>query len=190
MKNNMPTQPAYDMKIHPRENDLIVGTHGRGIYIADISPLAEVTSVVLDRDAFFFQPQSKIRWIASDMVNYASSNFNGESEPLAIPLYYYLKDGVTGDVAFTVYKGNVPIATLEGPGEAGIHQVQWGMNKQPQPVPEEQAQAAQAGGRPGAQARGEPAPLGEYRVVMTVDGRTVGERTVSILKDEWWMERR
>jgi photosystem II stability/assembly factor-like uncharacterized protein len=190
MKNNMPTQPAYDVKIHPRENDLIVGTHGRGVYIADISPLAEVTQEVLDRDAYFFQPQSKVRWIASDMVNYAFSNFNGESEPLAIPFYYYLKSGVAGDVTFTVYQGNVAIATLEGTGQAGIHQVQWGMNKQPRLTPEQQAQAAQSGARFGAQARGEPAPLGEYRVVMTVDGRNLGERKVSILKDEWWMERR
>jgi photosystem II stability/assembly factor-like uncharacterized protein len=190
MKNNMPTQPAYDMKIHPRENDLIVGTHGRGIYIADISALAQVTREVLDGEAFFFQPESKIRWIASDMVNYASSNFDGESEPLAIPFHYYLKSGVSGNVTFTVYQGNVPIATLEGPGEAGIHQVQWGMNKQPQLTPEQEAQAQQAAARFGAQPRGEPAPLGEYRVVMTVGGRTVGQRMVSILKDEWWMERR
>ncbi|GAG02714.1 unnamed protein product, partial [marine sediment metagenome] len=41
MKNNMPIQPVQDLKIHPRENDLIVATHGRGIWIADISPVAE-----------------------------------------------------------------------------------------------------------------------------------------------------
>jgi hypothetical protein len=35
-----------------------------------------------------------------------------------------------------------------------------------------------------------PAPLGGYRVALTVDGREVGSRQVSILKDEWWMERR
>jgi hypothetical protein len=35
-----------------------------------------------------------------------------------------------------------------------------------------------------------PAPLGDYRVVMRVDGREVGTHTASILRDEWWMLRR
>ena len=35
----IPTNPAYDMVIHPRENELVVATHGRGIFIADITPL-------------------------------------------------------------------------------------------------------------------------------------------------------
>ena len=47
MKLDMPTSPVHDMKIHPRENDLVVATHGRGIYIADISSLVEVTLEVL-----------------------------------------------------------------------------------------------------------------------------------------------
>ena len=41
MKSNMPTQPVHDLVIHRRENDLIVATHGRGIFITDISPLQE-----------------------------------------------------------------------------------------------------------------------------------------------------
>ena len=40
MKTNMPTQPVHDLKIHPREGDLIVATHGRGAYIADIKASA------------------------------------------------------------------------------------------------------------------------------------------------------
>ena len=35
-----------------------------------------------------------------------------------------------------------------------------------------------------------PAPIGEYRVVMRVDGREIATHSASILKDEWWMLRR
>ncbi|MGD2124110.1 MAG: hypothetical protein PVJ76_20335, partial [Gemmatimonadota bacterium] len=187
MKNNMPTNPAYDIKIHPRENDLIVATHGRGIYIADISPLAEVNLETLGQEAFFFQPESKVRWIGADLVNVASDNFNGESEPLAIPFYYWLQSDAAGDVTFTVYQGNMEIATVTGPSAAGMHMVAWGMNKMPQGQPPAAAQgAARFQGRG---ARGQPAPIGEYTVVMSVDGQEMS-RTVSILKDEWWMTRR
>jgi photosystem II stability/assembly factor-like uncharacterized protein len=37
LQNNMPTNAVYDLQIHPRDNELIVGTHGRSIYIADIT---------------------------------------------------------------------------------------------------------------------------------------------------------
>lgn len=196
MKNNMPTQPAYDLKIHTRENDLIVATHGRGIYIADIAPLAEVTTDVLAKDAYFFQPESKVRWIASDRGNWASTNFDGESEPAAIPLYYYLKNDAGGDVSFTVFQGNVAIATLTGTGEAGIHKVDWGMAKMEERSPEQQEQLRQRGARFGRPMTEDeirftstPAPVGEYTIVMSVNGVEM-DRKASILKDEWWMERR
>jgi hypothetical protein len=38
-------------------------------------------------------------------------------------------------------------------------------------------------------ARAQPAPIGEYTVVMSVNGQEMS-RTVSILKDEWWLTRR
>ncbi|MFC1791661.1 WD40/YVTN/BNR-like repeat-containing protein [Gemmatimonadota bacterium] len=187
MKNNMPTNPVYDLKIHPRENDLIVATHGRGIYIADISALAEVTLETLGQDAFFFQPESKVRWERTETGTFASTNFAGESEPAAIPFYYYLQRGVNGPVTFTVYQGNVVIATVEGSGDAGIQEVSWGMNKVPEATP---AQAQQRAGQfGGGRARGQPAPIGEYTVVMSVNGQEMS-RTVSILKDDWWMTRR
>lgn len=46
--HGLPTVSIYDIEIHPRENDLILGTHGRGIYILDdISPLQYLAKVPL-----------------------------------------------------------------------------------------------------------------------------------------------
>ncbi len=197
MKNDMPTQAAYDMKIHPREDDLIVATHGRGIYIADISALAQITPEVLASDAYFFQPESKIRWVGADMMNVASDNFDGESEPLAIPLYYYLGQDMADEVTLTVYQGEEAIAELSGSGKSGIHEVQWGMDKREERSQEQIEQMRERYARFGREVDEDqlryissPAPLGDYTVVMTVGGRTVGEREVSILRDEWWMNRR
>jgi photosystem II stability/assembly factor-like uncharacterized protein len=187
MKNNIPPNPIYDLKIHPRENDLIVATHGRGIYIADISPLAEVNLETLGHEAYFFQPESKVRWVGGVSHETASDNFNGESEPVEIPFYYWLQGDAGAGVTFTVYQGNVALATVEGPGQAGLHKVSWDMSKQ---VPG----ATQQPARPGGQGfrggnRNPPAPIGEYTVVMSVGDREM-KRTVSILRDEWWMNRR
>jgi photosystem II stability/assembly factor-like uncharacterized protein len=196
MKNDMPTNPVHDLKIHPRENDLIVATHGRGIYIADIAPFSQITADVLEARAHFFQPEDKVRWIASDMTNYASSNYPGESEPMAIPLYYHLRNDAD-DVTFTVYQGNVAIAELEGASEAGLHAVQWNMDKREERSAEQQEamrrrfeRFGQAPDEDQLRWTSSPAPIGDYRIVMRVDGRDVATREASILKDEWWMLRR
>jgi hypothetical protein len=197
------------MQIHPREDDLIVATHGRGIYIADISALAELTPQVLTANAHFFQPESKVRWLGDDRTNYSSSNFQGESEPDAIFMYYHLRSPVTEPVRFTVYQGSLPIAeVVDSAGRSGgLHKAEWDMNKRIERSQEEiQRIMAQRGGRGGGGGRGgqvaqggqvpdnvryaySPAPPGEYRIVMNADGQTA-ERVVRIIRDEWWLNRR
>jgi hypothetical protein len=196
MKNNMPTVPAYDLKIHPRENDLIVATHGRGIYVADISGLAGVTAAALDKDAYFFQPESKVRWVRGTTANSASDNFDGESEPMAIPFYYNLKDDVDGDVTFAVYQGNVALATLTGSSEAGLHKVVWNMDRREERSEEQVEQMRERMARFGREMSEDelrytsaPAAIGEYTIVMSVNGMEM-KRHASILQDEWWMGRR
>ncbi len=196
MQNNMPTQPVHDLKIHPRENDLVVATHGRGIYIADIAPLAEFQPMVVDQPAHFFQPEDKVRWEGFDFTNYASDNYNGESEPMAVPLYYYLGVEAPG-VTFKVYQGNVVLAEIEGEGSEGLHHVMWNMDRREERS-ENQQRAMRARFERFGQTPNEdqirwvstPAAVGEYRVVMEIAGREIDEHTVSILKDEWVMMRR
>ena len=205
MKLDMPTVPVHDMKIQERDNDLVVGTHGRGIYIADIAPLAELTPTVLAQSAYLFTPEPEIRWIATDRMNYSSSNFDGESEKAGASLFYYLTNDAA--VTLTVYQGHVPIRVIEHDGTAGINQVQWDMEKRIERTAAEQESLA-AGGNGGRGGRGgggfgrggpsaaermqfviSDAVPGEYRVVLSANGMDY-ESTVTILKDEWWAERR
>ncbi len=205
MKLDMPTNPVHDMKIQERDNDLVVATHGRGIFIADIAPLAELTSDVLAEDVFFFTPEPEVRWIADDRMNYSSSNFDGESEAPGASLYYYLGDEVSGDATLTVYQGSVPISEIEGESSAGIHVVQWDLQKRLERTPVEQEAARAEGDRGGrgggGRGRGGPsaeerihyvfseAPAGDYRVVLRVNGETI-ERTLTVVQDTWWADRR
>ena len=196
MKNNMPTNPVQDMQIHARDDDLVVATHGRGIYVADIGGLSELTPQVMASDAWFFEPEDEVRWMATDFTNYASSNFAGESEAAEVSLRYYIGAGTSGDVTFTVYQGNVAIAEIEGRGTPGLHEVAWRMDKRRERSAAEQAQMrarSEQFGRPAREDQirfvSEDAPIGDYRIVMSAGGREI-ERSVSILRDEWWRERR
>ena len=55
LRGNFPTVPVDDLVVHPRDHDLVVGTHGRSIYILDdLAPLAELSAEVLQSSAHLF----------------------------------------------------------------------------------------------------------------------------------------
>lgn len=194
MKTNMPTQPVHDMVIHPRENDLVVATHGRGFFIADISLLQELSSAVFAKETHLFNIESKIRWVNNQLNVSSSSNFNGESEPNGIMIYYYLKNRAEDKVKVTVYKGNQLINEMTGSGEAGINKVLWNMTVRRERTAEEKKrirEQMQRAAKMGFRMRMDPnyvsgpAPLGEYKIVLTV-GDQKHTKYASILKDHWY----
>ena len=195
MKNNMPIQPVHDLAIHPRENDLVVATHGRGIFIADISPLEESMPEMLAKDVHLFNIESKIRWINNTFNASSSSNYNGASEPNGIVVYYYLKQKPEGDVKIMVYKGNMLINKIKGKKAPGINKVVWDMTQRRERTEEEKKQMKERmerfAGR-GFRTRMDPdfdytpAPLGEYRIVLSVNGQEFTKHA-SILQDHWYV---
>jgi photosystem II stability/assembly factor-like uncharacterized protein len=55
MTNNLPAVSVHDLVIHPRENDLIVGTHGRSVYIANVEHLQQMTEELIAKDLTVFK---------------------------------------------------------------------------------------------------------------------------------------
>lgn len=55
---DFPTVPIYDLRIHPREMDLIVATHGRSLWTINIAGLEQALPAVLSQDAAIFKPHS------------------------------------------------------------------------------------------------------------------------------------
>ena len=147
MKNGLPTQPVHDLKIHPREHDLIVATHGRGIFITDISALEEISDKTLAQDFHLFDVESKVKWIVRRANVSATTNFNGESEPNGVMINYYQKAPAAGDVVVKVMQGSRVLAETKGPNAAGLNQVLWNMRATPVTAPGVAAPAAGGRGR-------------------------------------------
>jgi hypothetical protein len=115
MRSNMPYVAVHDLVIHPRDGDLVVGTHGRGIFIADISPLRELTAAVLASDAHFFTVEPETRWIRGPRNETSAQNVTfAESEPRAMELEYYLRNTVE-TVTFRIYRGTRLVRELVVP---------------------------------------------------------------------------
>jgi hypothetical protein len=151
MKNGLPTQPVYDLKIHPRERDLIVATHGRGIFITDISALEEISDKTLAQDFYLFDVESKVKWTVRRANVSASTNFNGESEPNGVMINYFQKAPATGDVTVKIIQGSRVVAETKGPNAAGMNQILWNMQATPVTIPgQDPPQETGRGGRGGA----------------------------------------
>lgn len=202
MKNGLKAVPVHDLAIHPREQELMAGTHGRGIYIADISGLQPLTPAVLAADAHLAPIVPAVQFVAGLRPATASRNYDGQSRLPGVHINYYLKSAA-GGVTVRVYDGARMIAeTSTAPGKAGLNTVRWTM--QSMRAMTEAEQAAGRGGRGGGAfagggaGRGAPAaapasphfpaaaagvvlatvPPGEYRVVLSVGGREYSQTAV------------
>jgi hypothetical protein len=173
MKNNMPTNIVHDMLIHPRENDLVVGTHGRGIFVTDITPLQEMNKEVLDSDVHLFEVEPKIQW--SYKTNggiYGQRHFNVPNEPNGLVIKYYLKSEMKEQIRILITDPyGKELFSLRGKKKAGINQVVWNMRQRPP----KQESSQQTGTRARVR-RGRLAPPGEYLVVLEVGDKKLTRR--------------
>ncbi len=169
-----PANPVADLKIQPRDHELIVATHGRGIFIADIEPYEELSIPVLASDAHLFEIAPVIRWAGGERGTMASANYAGMSRPNDVEINYYLKTEAAGNVEVRVFDGSRVIATLEGARTAGINTVRWDEQASRERIPGEAVSGGGRGGRGrgGANCAGacSEAAIGEYRVVLSVGG--------------------
>lgn len=93
LKLNLPTVPVDDIVIHPRENDLIFGTHGRSIWIMDdITPLEQMNDTVLNSDVHLFDMRPAVMWRTWNNKSLTSDKaFYGQNPPNGAIINFYLK---------------------------------------------------------------------------------------------------
>ena len=180
----MPRQPVHDLVIHPRDNDLVVGTHGRGIFISDLSPLQEMTAATLKADAHLFDVRPAIMWAGPGLSRASSShNFEGPSRRPGATLNYWLASAPSGDVRIRIYDGARLVHELAGTKHAGLNTVSWDLSRFVRERTDAEKQAARGarGGRGGAVHPTHitvPGMPGAYRVALVVNGRTIEKPVV------------
>jgi len=166
--NRFPAVAVRDLAIHPRDNDLVLATHGRGIWIVDdITPLRALTPHLVTQDVAFVSArpvQQRIEgsggWAPGDAV------FIGDNPPDAAVINYYQRERhLFGKLKLEVLdsSGHV-IDELPASRRPGLNRVTWAMRAKPPRVPPA-AQIAQAG------TRGPRLVPGAYTVRLTKAGK-------------------
>jgi photosystem II stability/assembly factor-like uncharacterized protein len=128
-QSNMPTLAVNDLVVHPRDNDLVLGTHGRGVWILDnVAVLQELAEASSGGGAHLFTPEpaSQIRFTnlkahMGDMV------FRGENPPAGAIVDYWLAREAT-EVTLTIHDGQGREVNRLGPTtRRGVNRVTWNL---------------------------------------------------------------
>ena len=187
--SGMPTMRIDDILVHPRDNDLIIGTHGRGIYILDdITPLQQLSEKVMDSEAHLFDVRPGTLW-QNDirLARYwgGAKIFRGTNPAPGTAISYYLKSPASGEVKLAIsdYTGKV-VRNITGTNEAGLNRVQWNLRGDPPPRPTGGGPSGRGGGggggggRFGGFAQGLPLEAGTYNLKLTVGGKEYKTKVV------------
>jgi photosystem II stability/assembly factor-like uncharacterized protein len=173
---NLPPVAVHDLVIHPREQDLVIATHGRGVYIIDdLSALRALDDAVLASPVALLPSRPAVQSLGGTLQDFGGTDeFSGANPPdAAVISFYQAKRHVFGDLKINVYAADGSLMTsLPVDKRRGIVRVQWPMRlKAPRLPPSTQLVQAMVGPR---------VPEGDYRFEL-VKGkeRLEGQLTVT-----------
>ncbi|MCS6805869.1 MAG: hypothetical protein RMM98_05110 [Acidobacteriota bacterium] len=128
---NLPTVAVHDILVHPRENDLILATHGRSLWIFDdATPIQQLNADILSRDVHLFDMKPAWRF-ATRMSRYGIGNkpFTGPNPPYGALITYYLKNKPDEKNAVKIQildaDGRLIRELKNIPQEKGLNRVAW-----------------------------------------------------------------
>jgi len=186
-KGDFPTVAVRDIQIHPREHDLIIGTHGRGVWIIDdIRPLEGLTAEAVKSEAVLFDVKPATLFsFRSTVDNYSDSGYAGANKPFGAAVNYYLNPSVTaggGKIRLAIQdKDGLEIAVPFVSREPGLNRIIWNL-RGGAAVAEPAQGEARGGGRRGMAGLAPYVLPGEYKAVLDVNGRKM-EAPFEVLED-------
>jgi photosystem II stability/assembly factor-like uncharacterized protein len=166
--SRFPAVAVRDLAVHPRDHDLVLATHGRGIWVIDdISPWRALTPDLLNQEAAFVAARPVQQRIdANGGWASGAATFVGDNPPDAAVITYYQKSRhLFGKLKIEVLDSTGRVVdTLPASKRPGLNRVMWGMREKPPRVP----RAVQLAG---AGLQGPRLLPGTYTVRMTKAGK-------------------
>jgi photosystem II stability/assembly factor-like uncharacterized protein len=138
-KGSLPNVAVRDIAIHPRESDLILATHGRGIYILDdLTSIRALTPELLAKDLVMLPSLPSVLALPAGEQRFdGDAEFRGRTVPEAAAIVYYQKKRhIFGDLKLDIYdaKGQL-LTSLQGDKRRGLNRVQWPERGKPPKMP-------------------------------------------------------
>ena len=191
LESNLPTVPIHEIVFHPRDNDMIVATHGRSIWILDDATPLQQQAEAMKGDAFLFDLRGAMQFNPANDRGFVSDKpFFGKNPTYGAPISFYLSKPQT-DVALRIRDGaghqvrEITGNDLRTARAAGINRIYWDLRYQPLPPLAGQQPGGGGGGGFGGGGNNGPNVLpGEYRVTLVVAGKDVATKPVRVTGDK------
>jgi photosystem II stability/assembly factor-like uncharacterized protein len=128
--SNLPTVPVYDLQIHPRDHDLMAATHGRSLWVVDIAALEQMTPKVIAQGNMLYKPKMAYQWGEGPQMGVPGNGEGQARMTFAGPAYgadivYRATAASKGVRVLVIDAAGDTVATLNGPGAAGVQHVTW-----------------------------------------------------------------
>ncbi|MEZ6093238.1 MAG: hypothetical protein R3C03_03225 [Pirellulaceae bacterium] len=180
-KSNMPTVAVHDFAQHPSSGEIVLGTHGRGAWIADVTALRQWTPDNQKSAAMLYRPNQVVLWERGiERGNNGPQEFVGENPSRSAHLYYSLGQNANSvELTMTDLNGEVVHIFPEVSAEKGLHHIEWDLR------PNRGNTDNQGGGGPGRGGfRGFGGGNGPatYLLTLKVDG-AVQTKTLELVAD-------
>src|SRR5437588_505632 len=206
LKADFPTVPVYDVQFIKRSHDLVIATHGRGLFVLDnITALEELTPDVLASDFHVFSTlQAQIR-VRPRRSGVAPARFTTPNAPAGAVIDYYLKaaldtgssgspgEGERGErgrsrrgrviATVTDSRGDTVVVDSSAPGKQGVNRYVWNLRHgAPTRLTFERPTGVEEEENPFRSVGGPRAIPGTYTVALTAAGRSE-TKTVTVEPD-------
>jgi photosystem II stability/assembly factor-like uncharacterized protein len=177
INNNLPTVDIHEVAVHPTAGEIVAATHGRSLWILDVSALRQIKPSTLEEKVALFKPHTAINWQSLVKTGGTNRKFVGENPPRGAQIYYYLGEGAKSASLKIVDVTGATVSTLDASARKGLNKAAW-----PMTLNAGDAKGGAKGGKGGKGGGGgfgggkggfggNAAPSGSYRVVLTVDGK-------------------
>jgi hypothetical protein len=172
LNTNLPTVAVHEFAIHPAVGEMVAATHGRSLWILDITPLQQMSPKVLEGGPVLYKPNTAVRWQAAPNRGRSGRTFVGENPPPGAQIYYSLPKKAEAARLRVIDIDDKVVAELPTSTAAGLHRVSWNLTRGTGRAPGVRPPGGRGG--PGRAAR-QLVPAGSYRVALTVDGKDLAQ---------------
>lgn len=133
LTKGLPTVSVMDLVVQERESDLVLGTHGRGFFVADITPYRQMVKEVAEKPIHLYRPTRGMTFnFVSDMFEpyQGWSRFAGDNPAYGATIWYHLKTEAADSPKIEILDiAGRAVATLSGSKAAGMNSVRWNMRQ-------------------------------------------------------------
>jgi photosystem II stability/assembly factor-like uncharacterized protein len=170
---NLPTVAVHDFALHPTSGEIVAATHGRSLWILDVSGLRQVKDDVLAANAALMQPVPAVRWVTQPTRGRTNRRYAGENPNPGAAISYALTKPAESVSLKVVDAEGKTIRQLRVPSRnAGLHSTTWDLTRNVETSGRRGGPGASGGGG-GGEGRGGAA--GEARAAAEAQARTAAE---------------